>query len=340
MATFAKKSVTTKVVQARIKAIDSKEKKAPQDYLDLARNYLLLKDYDRALQSARTANSPQNKAALDYIAKISHEKGDHLEEVRALEILKLEDRPSPAFYGRLAEAYDEIGKKEEVIKYYRLSISEAPKYEKSYEGLYHYFLKKENFYDARLILIETIEKFGSKPKWLNEYCRMEIEQKYFDNAKNICQQAILASPKHAENHVYLALAFKYTEAEDQARKILFTAAKRFKKSEVTQREAGMMSQKINNYELSETHFGNCVKANPKAGDCFLELAKAQFNLKKYEDALNSFIKSCPFIKESELEIRKHAYELEKAKQTKLYQKYMDQTDKCQSLWFNQAKKAQ
>lgn len=336
----AKKKVTSAEVKQRIKNIDSKSKKAPQDYFDLARNYLLIKDYESAIKHARQGNTPQSVEGLELIAKISHEKQDHLEEVRALEIIKTMGKQPPGFFVRLGNAYSEINKTDEVIKNFRQALADAPKYEKAYEALYQFYLSKKNTYDARLILLEIIEKFGEKPKWLNEMCKMEIREKYFDSAKNVCQSALVTSPNVAENHVNLALAFKFTEAEDQARKILYAAAKQFKDSESTQREAGVLSQLAKNYELSETHFGQCGKINSKAGDCFLELAKAQFQLKKYEPALQSFLKACPHIKEAELEMRRHAYDLDKQGQPKLYKKYMDQTEKCQSLWFSEAKKTQ
>ncbi len=337
---YAKKIVTSAQVKQRIKNIDAKSKKAPQDFLDLAKNYLLIKDYESAIKNARLGNDPQSVDGLELIAKISHEKQDHLEEVRALEIIKTMGKQPPGFFVRLGEAYAEINKTEEVIKNFRQAISEAPKYEKAYEALYQFYLGKKNTYDARLILLEIIEKFGEKSKWLNEMCKIEIKEKYFDSAKNICQSALVKSPDVAENHVNLALAFKYTEAEDQARKILYSAAKQFKKSEQTQREAGLLSQNAKNYELSESHFGQCGIINPKAGDCFLELAKAQFQLKKYDQSLQSFLNACPYVKEAELEMRRHAYNLDKLGQPKLYKKYMDQTEKCQSLWFSEAKKTQ
>jgi tetratricopeptide (TPR) repeat protein len=217
---------------------------------------------------------------------------------------------------------------------------EAPKYEKAFEALYTFYLNKKNYYDARLILLEMIEKFGEKAKWLNQLCDMEIREKFFDSAKNVCQSALVKSPNVPENHVNLALAFKYTEAEDQSRKILFAAAKQFQNSEYTQREAGFASQTVKNYELSEIHFSRCGKLNPRAGGCWLGLAKAQFQLKKYEPALESFMKACPYLKEAELEIRRHAYDLDKLGQSKLYKKYMDLTDKCRSAWFSEAKKSQ
>lgn len=325
-------------VTEQITALEARPKKTVKDYISIAELYLKLKNYPKAIENLKLANKPQSVEALDALARVYNTQNDSLEEARALELIRVEGKASPGQLSRLGFAYTKLKKTEEALASFRESTVKAPKYEKAYEGLFEIHKEAKNFYDARLIIIEVFEKFGEKKKWLNEFCRIEIEQNYYDSAKQACQKAIAKDTKNADNHVYLALAFKHTENEEQARKIIFQAAKQFKKSEVTQWNAGQMSCSIKNWEQGVEQFKRCIKADAESGRCHLDLGKTLFELKKYEESLNSFMKACPYIKGVDVEIRRLSYELEKLNDSKTAKKYNSSTDKCTSEWFSYTKK--
>src|SRR5690606_7726598 len=126
---------------------------------------------------------------------------------------------------------------------------------------------------------------------------------------------------------------------EQARKILFKAAKQFPQSELTQWHAGLMSSNIQNWELSNKHFSQCVKADKKSARCYHELGKVQFELKQYEQALTNLKKECAEVKDIDVEIRKYSYELNKIKKSKIAQQYEREVDRCKSQWFSSARKS-
>ena len=329
---------SVKNVEEEIASLEAQPKKNQKNYFELADLYLKQKKYDKAIESLKLANKPQSLEALDKLSKVYNEKGDTEEEIRALELVRVEGRASPNQLTRLGLAYVKLKKTESAIAAFRESISKAPKYEKAYAGLFEMYKSLNNFYDARLIIIEVMEKFGDLKYWLNEFCKIEIEQNYFENAKQICQKAISKDPKNPDNHVYLALSYQNTENPDQARKILLKAASQFKKSEVTQWNAGQMSCSIKNWEQAADQFKQCTKVDPESGRCFLGLGKTQYELKKYEEALDSMMKACPFIKGVDVEIRRLSYDLEKVNEKAVAKKYMSSTDKCTSSWFSYTKK--
>lgn len=316
---------------------DAKSSKK-KTYIATAERQMKSKNYDKAIENLKLANKPQSNEVLDLLSRAYNAKGDTAEEARALELIRVDAKASPGQLTRLGDAYSKLNKTTEAIPVYRESIKIAPKYEKAYQGLFEVYKKIDRAYDARLVIIEVLEKLPPKKFWLNEFCRIETEENYHDNAKQICQQAIIKDPKNADNHVYLALAFKNTDNVEQARKILFKAAKQFKKSEVTQWNAGQMSCTIKNWEQASEQFGNCIKANPSSGKCYLDLGKAQYELKKYDLALETLKKSCTYIKGADVEIRRLSYELDKNKEIKMAKKYTESTDKCSTDWFNYAKK--
>lgn len=313
---------------------DKIQKKAIQE----AKKLKDKKEYDNAVRVLKNANEPQSMEVLDELAKILHLKKDYLEEIRALEIIKADGNISASQLVRLGDAYMNINKKDQVVENYRAAIKKAPKYQKAYQGLYEFYLNEKNYYDAKSMIGEIINRFGVKKYWQNQLCRMELEQQFFDTAKDVCQQAIIKDPKKAENHVYLALAFKGSGADDQARKIIFKAAQQFPKSEMTQWNAGLLSSSIQNWELSEKHYSQCIKADRKSLRCFYELGKVQFHLGKYDVALKNLKKGCSYIKDVDVEIRKFSYELEKMKKTNTAREYEKEVDSCKSIWFGSAKK--
>ncbi len=325
-------------VNEQIAALEARPEKTKKDYIAIAELYVKLKNYNKAIATLKLANKPQAIEVLDFLSRIYNTIGDTQEEIRALELIKIDGKATPGQYTRLGDAYRKIGKVVEAIPVYRESIFKAPKYEKAYQGLFEVYLGQKNFYDARLVIIEVMEKFGDKKYWLNEFCKIEVDQNYHDNAKQVCQKAIMKDPKNADNHVNLAVAFKNTENEDQARKILFKAAKQFKKSEITQWNAGQMSCAIKNWEQASEQFKACIKSDANSGRCYLGWGKAQFELKKYDKALEYLNKSCPYIKGADVEIRRLSYELDKIKDTKNSKKYISATDNCSTDWFNYAKK--
>lgn len=359
-------SVNESGINEQITALEARPKKTKKDYMAIADLYLKLKNYPKAIENLKRANKPQAVEVLDQLARVYAQMGDKKEEMRALELIKADGKASPSHLTKLGNGYAEMRKEIKAkhpnvavistepnapkpedpsskyaimaIDSYRESINKAPKYEKAYTGLYELYKDMNNYYDARLIIIEAIEKTGEKKYWLNEFCKIEGAQNYHDNAKQVCQKAISKDPKNPDNHVYLALAYKQTENEDQARKILLSAAKQFKKSEVTQWNAGQMSCAIKNWEQSSDLFKQCVKVDASSGRCHLGLGKSYFELKKYDEALNSLLKACPYIKGIDVEIRRFSYDLEKMNLKKPAQKYMSATEKCSNEWFKYVKK--
>jgi tetratricopeptide (TPR) repeat protein len=308
------------------------------DYVKAGDSAMKKKSYDKALELYKKANKSQSSDVLDKIAEANHGKKDYVEEIRALELIQVNQKLSPNQLTRLGLAYSEIGKTAEAVNAFRESIQSAPKYEKAYQGMYDLYIRNGRFEDARQTVMQVFNNIGEKKEWLNEYCRVEFEQKYFEDTKNICQKAIMKDPKMPDNHVYLALAFKFTDNSEQARKILFKAAKQFLKSDFVQWNAGQLAEEIQNWELAQQQYMQCIRVNREAGECYLQLGKVLFELKKYEKSLKALMKACPYEKGVDVTIRKFSYDLEKLNKDKESKMFSKETDKCDLLWFENSKK--
>ncbi len=330
-------SVNRDGITQQITALEARPKKTKKDYIAIAELYTKLKNYKKAVENLRKANKPQSIEVLDHLSRVYALAGDRKEEIRALELIRVDNRASASQLTRLGDAYLKESKIEDAATAYRDSIKKTPKYEPAYQGLFNLFRKEKNFYDARLVIIEVLEKFGDKPFWLNEFCRIEIEQKYYGNAKEICKRAINKDNKNPDNHVYLGLALKHTGDETQARRILLNAAKNYKNSEVAQWNGGQASCSIKNWEQGRTLFSQCIKVQANSGRCYLGLAKTEFELKSYDKALDALLKACPYIRGVDVEIRRFSYALDERKEPKIAKKYLSVTERCSTTWFKSAK---
>ncbi len=275
---------------------------------------------------------------LDKRAIQMHQKKDFAEEARALELIRIQKKASPNQLTRLGIAYGEMKKKTEAIEAFKEVLQTAPKYEKAYRALYDFYVKINDVQEYRHIVMEALDKLGPKKEWMNDFCRIEYEQKYYEDAKNICQQAIEKDPKKPENHMYLALSFKLTNNEEQARKMMFKAAEQFQHSEIVQKNAGQFAEEIKNWELAQKYYSQCVRTNKESGACYLQWAKALFQLKEYDKSLKAYLKACPYERGVNVEIRRSSYELEKSKHLKEAAQYSKKIDKCDLLWFENSKK--
>lgn len=322
----------------QITALEARPKKTKKDYIAIAELYTKLKNYPKAIENLKSANKPQSVEVLDRLSRVHALAGDVKEEIRAIEMIRAEKKASASQLTRLGDSYAAQEKIEEAVLVYRESIQQQPKYEKAYTGLYNVFSSVNNYADARLVIIEVLEKFGDQKFWLNEFCQLEIEQKYYGNAKEVCKRAIAKDNKNPNNHVYLGLALRHTGDEDQGRKILTTAANNYKGSEVAQWNAGQMSCSTSNWEMGRNQFRQCIKVAANSGRCYLGLAKTEFELKSYDKALDSLLKACEYIKGVEVEIRRFSYELDRRKEPKVAKKYSSKSEGCSSTWFKNAKK--
>ena len=103
---------------------------------------------------------------------------------------------------------------------------------------------------------------------------------------------------NANNHVYLGLAYKYSEKQKAAMNILTRAAKQFPKSEFAQFVVASLSEDVSNWEAALKYFNQCIVADKLSKRCHLGKGRVLLEMNKYSESLKAYVKACEIDKSS------------------------------------------
>tara|TARA_B100001248_G_scaffold262582_2_gene259646 strand:+ start:1977 stop:3008 length:1032 start_codon:yes stop_codon:yes gene_type:complete len=262
------------------------------------------------------------------VAKIYRQQEKYLDEIRILNLMIPKHPNYPYGYVLLGDALLKIDKKDEAIVKYRKAIEINPKNEDAYWGLFKVYDEKDNNYESRIILLDLIKYFGDKPKYLNPLCRLYSVDSFFKDSIAFCQRAIKKDRTHPDNHIYLALTYKYAKNNQQAEKIIKAAAKQFQGSEFAQETAGQIMFDIENWERSMRYYQQCTKINKGNLNCQLGLAKAAFSIGQYKISNEAFLKACLIDRKTITEFKKSAAILRINKKSNWFKEFTNNIGKC------------
>lgn len=259
----------------------------------IAKGERLLKEgkLDLALSEFKDANRPPNDQALVAIGKVNMKKRDYLEAIRAFELaLQMEPKEVPHLV-LLSEAYLAARKPTDAAAKLRLAIQIDSEYKPAHKALVAMF--ETSRYERRTALEEMLGTFPSDPWATSELCRTLAEDNFFEKALQVCADAILLSPKVAENQVYLGLMNKGSIHQKKGINMLVSTAKKFPKSELAQISAGQAMDEIKNWEEAVRFYRVGTKAAPKSSKAWIGLAVAQYNAGQFKKSIDTFLTACP-----------------------------------------------
>ncbi len=180
--------------------------------------------------------------------------------------------------------------------YLRKAIKIQPENQSGYLALIESFNtfedKKLAVTEKRHTLEETILKFGVKKDFIGKLCKLYFLEKYFDETKRYCYQAIQMLPNVDKNYILLSLNFQRYKKIGSAKKAMKMGTDRFKNSEMVQSAAGQLYYKLKDYKTSEKYFEKAHKLNPKSLYHINYLAKIKQYLNKFDEALPLFTLQC------------------------------------------------
>jgi tetratricopeptide (TPR) repeat protein len=286
------------------------------------------KKYAEATEIFKKTLVEKDPESYFLLANAYRAQKNYLDEVRILNLMLPKHPNIPKAHVLLANAYIELDRLDEAVLKFRAAIQINPKYEGAYWGLYKVYEKKKNNYEARIILLDLVSSFGSKSKYLNPICKLYSVDSFFEESIASCQKAIEVDPKYPENHIYLALTYKYAQNIEQAEKIIRSAAAQFKQSEFAQETAGEIMLEKENWEKSVQYYQACTKISPRNLNCHNGLASAAFQLAMYEVALKSYLEACKIDRKTTTEFKKSAAILRKNKKNDWHNKYTDTLLQC------------
>lgn len=281
-------AVTVSQLETRIKQ-NPKDIKSRQD---LGKYYLKKKKYEKAIEILAPYSNEIDDDSLQELADAYREQKDYKKEIRTLEIY-LQRKPNlfrPHYL--LGRALKDDGKFDEASALLRKSISLAPKHLPTFEALLDLFKTNKQNYESRILLTDMIRTFGERKGFLNDLCKLYLDDGFLAEARKTCQKAVKKDPRFPDNHVHLAQSFLDLENKQSAEKIFMTAARQFQKSEYVQWAVGEFYFQEKNYPTAVRYLKQAVKADAKSARSQLGLALSTFETKDYEAALPHYLTAC------------------------------------------------
>jgi tetratricopeptide (TPR) repeat protein len=316
---------------ARLRNLERQFKKNPsQQKLRIALGEALFEEnkYQRVIEVLQPKMELLPRTSILLIARSYQKLKDHLNEIRVYKHLTTMNAKDYRSFFELGNAYSQSKNPEEAILAFRKAIEIQPTFRPAYEALAIEYKRTGNNYENRVIIEDMIKNFGAKPEYLAQLCRLYTLEKYKDTAIAHCNEAIKKQPNNPSNHVYLGLNYKNSGDAAQAKKILVGIAKQFPQSEQAQWEAGQISEESKNFLAAFQYYKQATEADSKSFRAYLGLARSAFELKKYNEALNAFVKACPESKEASEEFRRFTYRLRHSGETIWHAKYLSKLPVC------------
>ena len=287
------------------------------------------KAYRDVVETLKPINDKLGRQGLLLLAKAYGGSGDHVNEMRTLELILAKNARDYVVKTQLANVQSAQKKSEDAIANYTEAREINKKYEPAYRGLLSEYEKSGNTYEARNIVIDMIKTFGPRPKFYTDLCRLYSNDGFLEKAVESCGIAIEKNPNEPLNYMYLGVCIKDKEEPEKAMAILLKASKRFPQSEPLQSVVAGIEFERKNYAAAYQYYKLAVKANPKSGIAQVGLANASFEMQKYEESAQAFEKACHIDKRFGKEFRTAGGKLRGRKESKWQNRFDDGLIRCQ-----------
>jgi predicted Zn-dependent protease len=288
--------------------LEAKLKQRPDDMRTryaLAEMYARENKGDKTIELLNSYTDQLDDKGFILLAMSYSNKRDFTNEVRVLNFAVSRDEENYRWHMLLAQAYikqanavtsDDARASATTsgIQRLRRVLQLEPKYKPAFDLLLTTFLKQRSNNEARELLIEGISKFGRRPEFFRELCRLDSQDGFLVQAVSNCQESIKISPEYPDHYVFLVQALHDQKEDVRAEKTITIAARRFPNSEFVQWAAGTLFLRKKNYPVATRYFEAAAKAGPNSGRAQFGLAQARFEDGDAKGALEPFIRACKY----------------------------------------------
>ena len=153
---------------------------------------------------------------------------------------------------------------------------------------------EEHYAHDGLKVMEDMKKYNIPftPRITSLQCKYHYMADYADQAKKSCQTAIDADPGDPSNYIYLGKVHVSTGDDKKGKRMLASVGEKFSNSEEALWATADSYLQSKDITSAYTFFKKAsYRKDAKARD-FLGLGQTAFELKKYDEALNAFVKHC------------------------------------------------
>ncbi len=267
------------------------------------------------------------RSGLLLLARAYGATNNVLEEIRTLDLAKNKNPKDYVAITKLGQAYSKAKKGTEAIANLFEAKELNPRYKVAFDALLTELQNQGETYEARTLAADMITKFGDA-RYHTILCRLLTKDAYLDKAVETCETAVKRDPAVPENHVNLAIALRDKLEPEKALKAINAAADQFPGSEAVLSAQGALYMDKKDFTHAEESFKRAASFGPKSVPAWTGLGRAAFELHKYQESLNAFVKACQIDRHAVREFREMAGRLHKDKNNEWQYKFKDALSRC------------
>ena len=282
------------------------------------------------LQEAHVSSLP--RAGLMPIAKAYEMRNDNLNEIRILMLCMAKDAKD--FYCKTAQAQVlvRMKKNDEAIEAYSAAKEMNPKFEPAYTGLMKQLEASGYNYEARDLLADMKKKFGDRPSYQSDLCRLYSKDAFLEKTVEACDQAIATDKKNPLNFTYLATSLKEQESPEKAIAVLKKGLAKFPKAVPILVALGKTEVEQKKFTDALREYKVAVGADPKSVDAWVGYGIVSIELQKFDEALTAFDKAFRLDRHAVGDFRTASKRLRDLKASSWQRKFEDHIYQCAPVY--------
>lgn len=309
-------------------AADTAKSPAPDGVFSQAENLFKKGDYDKTSDLLWKNIDKLDRKGLILLAVTHEKKKDPASMLKVANMLTSKDPKDYEGFYLLGTAQLMRNKNSEALDALKSALEINPKYQPAYEKLIQMYEKKNNYYELRILYQDMITNLGDRAEFETKLCEINTKDGQEDQALKACNEAIHKDPKIADNYVNIGIVQKQVGDTEEAEKSLKAAADTHSKSEFAQFSyASLIDEKKDSLQANKYYLVG-TQADPNSSRCWIGFARTAFDLRKYEVALEAYIKACKLDQKNAVAFRKATTTLRNTREADWIKKYEAASESC------------
>lgn len=238
----------------------------------------------------------------------SDRQGKTIEAIKAAQLILGKTRGDADAYTMIGKSHAEKTTQKDseklAIENLKKAIEVNPKFEPAYLAFAAFYEKKikilegkmqnkkRSYYELRLLYQEMSEQFPKKPQYASLVCKIDALDEQLDQAKESCRKAMLVNPKDPMGYVYMGIAYQKAKEDDEAKRLLSGAVKRFKNSDLASLSWAQYLESQGNFVDAYNFFKSATTLSQQNVDAWTGVARTAMQIGKEEDSYQAFKKAC------------------------------------------------
>lgn len=169
---------------------------------------------------------------------------------------------------------------------------------------------------------------GNYESYLSEKCELYVKASWWDQALTSCQRAVKKRPDHVESFIFLAQAQRVKVDIEVAKQTLEDILVEFPESGPGHLALATLLMEQSNFAGATDHYRKAIANKVADASVFLGLAQAEYQQKKYEEALEAYKSNCKLNRSVASEFRNATGQLRTPATYPLHIKYKNVMSSC------------